>query len=100
MRRITPAVYGASVRGTTGTSGYRPPLRRSAIAPDPCSARELGAGVLEVEAALDAPHPPVVDVALVGRHDDGLALRLQHLVHEPLVGGRPLLDDAALAAVV
>ena len=56
---------------------------------------DLEAGVLEVEVSLDAVHHIVADHALVAELDDGAALGLEQLAHQPLVG-----KGAVLVAVL
>src|SRR5215207_11110200 len=75
--------------GTDAVAGFRYGTSRTA------GALDLQPGVLQVELALDPVHDVVADRPLVAEPDDGLALGLQQLADQALVG-----QGAVLGAVV
>src|SRR4051794_6473490 len=77
-------------RASTGAD-HRPPAG-SPVVPYSHRASDLQPLVLEVELALDAVHDVVGDGPGVAQLPDGLALRVQHLADQALVGLRAVLE--------
>src|SRR5215218_10478379 len=73
------AVPGSRGQSVTGGSGLRD------------GHLDLEPGVLKVEVALDSVHHVVADRTLVAELDDGVALGVEQLAHQPLLGPRPVL---------
>src|SRR5829696_2383534 len=92
----------AAPRRSRSWPAPRTTAHRSSTSPSDCRGLkgtgqlDLEPGVLKVEVALDPVHHVVADHALVAELDDGAALGLEQLAHQPLPGARPVLVAVVL----